>query len=125
MKKKASKSVRAPARTPRRASKTASTAKTKTARAAKKSPRRTSVTASKNSKAAPRKRATATRKAVVKKTVAKRKSPKLSPHAQKKRAMQHFQKLLEEKQQRDTQTPAWRELEHHDHSPPLFPPRKI
>jgi hypothetical protein len=116
MKNQSAKSARAPVGRSRAASKTASPAK--------KSPRRTSAARTKG-KAAPPRRATTARKAPAKKTAARRKTATLSPRAQKKRAMQHFQKLLEEKQLRDTQTPAWRALEHHDHSAPMSPPRKI
>ena len=96
---------------------------TKTASPAQKSARRTTA-AKVHGKTAPRKRAVAARKASAKKTAAKRKPQALSPRAQKKRAMQHFRTLLEEKQLRAAQTPAWRELEHHDHPAPS-PPRKI
>jgi hypothetical protein len=116
MKNKSAKSARAPVRRSRAASKTASPAK--------KVSRRTSAVKTKG-KSAPSPRAPAARKKVAKKAEARRETPTLSPRAQKKRAMQHFQKLLEEKQQRDTQTPAWRAVEHHDHSAPMSPPRKI
>lgn len=114
MKKKSAKA--APASTSRRGS--------KTARAAKKSALRASP-AKADRKTTLRKGAAATRKPAAKKAATKQKRPAPSPRVQKKRAMRNFQALLEEKHQRDTQTPAWQEIEHHDHSsPPALPPRK-
>lgn len=48
---------------------------------------------------------------------------RMSPQARKNLVAKHLREMLEEKNRRAAQTPAWQQIVHHDHPAPLNPPR--
>ena len=47
----------------------------------------------------------------------------MSPQARKKLVAKHLREMLEEKNRRAAQTPAWQQIVHHDHPAPMSAPR--
>jgi hypothetical protein len=54
---------------------------------------------------------------------AKKTHRRMSPQARKNLVAKHLREMLEEKNRRAAQTPAWQQIVHHDHPAPLIPPR--
>jgi len=47
----------------------------------------------------------------------------MSPQARKNLVAKHLREMLDEKNRRAAQTPAWQQIVHHDHPAPLNAPR--
>jgi len=47
----------------------------------------------------------------------------MSPQAKKNLVAKHLREMLDEKNRRAAQTPAWQQIVHHDHPAPLNTPR--
>lgn len=54
---------------------------------------------------------------------AKKTHRRMSPQARKNLVAKHLREMLEEKNRRAAQTPAWQQIVHHDHPAPVNPPR--
>jgi hypothetical protein len=54
---------------------------------------------------------------------AKKTHRRMSPQARKNLVAKHLREMLEEKNRRAAQTPAWQQIVHHDHPAPVSPPR--
>lgn len=54
---------------------------------------------------------------------AKKPQPRMSPQARKELVAKHLRELLEEKNRRAAQTPAWQQIAHHDHPAPTPAPQ--
>ena len=47
----------------------------------------------------------------------------MTPQAKKNLVAKHLRQMLDEKNRRAAQTPAWQQIVHHDHPAPLSAPR--
>ena len=56
-------------------------------------------------------------------TPAKKAHRRMSPQARKNLVAKHLREMLDEKNRRAAQTPAWQQIVHHDHPAPLSTPR--
>jgi hypothetical protein len=54
---------------------------------------------------------------------AKKAHRRMSPQAKKNLVAKHLREMLDEKNRRAAQTPAWQQIVHHDHPAPVNPPR--
>ena len=58
------------------------------------------------------------------KPVPAKKTPRrMTPQARKNLVAKHLRQMLDEKNRRAAQTPAWQQIVHHDHPAPMAPPR--
>ena len=77
------------------------------------------TSAAKKSKLGPR---TKTARSMRKPVPAKKTHRRMSPQARKNLVAKHLREMLEEKNRRAAQTPAWQQIVHHDHPAPMSPP---
>src|SRR5678816_4902903 len=54
---------------------------------------------------------------------AKKAHRRMSPQARKNLVAKHLREMLEEKNRRAAQTPAWQQIAHRDHPAPMSPPQ--